>query len=240
MRVPGGKSVYGASVGILMLDAQFPRIPGDIGNAQTWDFPVLYRIVHDASPERVVGQKAEGLLPAFIAAAQEMVSEGADGITTTCGFLSIFQTEIAKAVNVPVATSSLMQVPLVNRLLPPGKRCAVLTISASALTPEHLIAADVPLETPVGTTEGGMTFTRSILGDAYHMDVEAARADNVAAAEALLQTHPETGAIVLECTNMAPYAADISRATGVPVFSMVSFVEWFQSGLMPKAYPLHG
>ena len=48
MRVKGGKALYGASVGILMLDAQFPRIIGDMGNAQTWPFPVHYKIVRQA------------------------------------------------------------------------------------------------------------------------------------------------------------------------------------------------
>ena len=50
----GGKAVYGAAVGILMLEARFPRIPGDVGNATTWPFPVLYKVVPAASPERVV------------------------------------------------------------------------------------------------------------------------------------------------------------------------------------------
>ena len=31
----GGKNVYGAAVGILMLGTRFPRIDGDIGNAGT-------------------------------------------------------------------------------------------------------------------------------------------------------------------------------------------------------------
>ena len=118
----GGKSVYGASVGILMLDARFPRVPGDMGNALTWPFPVLYKVVRDASPERVVRRRAEGLLDAFISAGRELVSDGADGITTNCGFLSLFQEEISAALNVPVATSSLMQAPMVAKVLPAGKR----------------------------------------------------------------------------------------------------------------------
>ena len=48
----GGKALYGAPLGILMLEARFPRIPGDMGNATTWPFPVLYRIVKGATPER--------------------------------------------------------------------------------------------------------------------------------------------------------------------------------------------
>jgi len=232
----GGKAIYGASVGILMLKARFPRIPGDMGNATTWPFPVLYRVVRDASPERVVRQGAPGLLPAFIDAARDLVADGADGITTNCGFLSLFQDQLAAAVGVPVATSSLMQVRAVNALLPPGKRAGVLTISASTLSQAHLAAAGVPEETPIGTTEGGAEFTRVILGDEAALDVEAARADNVAAAQAMVSDHPDLGALVLECTNMIPYAADIRRATGLPVFTMESFVSWFQSGLSPRRY----
>ncbi|NOC92578.1 aspartate/glutamate racemase family protein [Ruegeria sp. HKCCD6604] len=236
MIAQGGKSIYGASVGILMLDAQFPRIPGDMGNARTWPFPVLYRIVRDASPDRVVRHRAEGMLEVFIDAAQELVKDGADGITTNCGFLSLFQKELAEAVPVPVVTSSLMQVEMVNRILPKGKRAGILTISASTLTSDHLQAANVPLDTPIGTTEGGREFTRAILGNEPHLNVQKAREDNVEAAIALASDHPELGAIVLECTNMCPYAPDIQQATGLPVFSIVSFVTWFQAGLVPPVY----
>ena len=102
-------------VGILMLEARFPRIPGDMGNGLTWPFPVLYKVVPGASPDRVVRDRAEGLLDAFLDAAAELVRLGADGITTNCGFLSLYQRELAAHVGVPVATSSLMQAPLIER-----------------------------------------------------------------------------------------------------------------------------
>ncbi len=237
MKATGGKAIYGASVGILMLEAQFPRIPGDMGNAGTWPFPVHYKIVRGASPDLVVRQGAQGLLPAFIAAARELVADGVDGITTNCGFLSLMQRDLQEAVPVPVATSSLMQVGMVNALLPPGKRAGILTISASTLTEVHLTAAHVPEGTPIGSTEGGAEFTRAILGNECELDVAAARADNVAAAKALQRDNSDLGAIVLECTNMVPYAADMRATTGLPVFSIESFVTWFQSGLNPRRFP---
>lgn len=236
MKVQGGKTLYGASVGILMLEARFPRIPGDMGNALTWPFPVHYKVVRTATPDRVVRQGAEGLLPAFIAAAQELVADGVDGITTNCGFLSLFQHQLAESLPVPVATSSLMQVDLVNRLLAPGKRAGILTIAASSMTAAHLRAAGVPEGTPIGTTEGGQEFTRAILGNETSLDVALARQDNVDAAMALAERHPDLGAIVLECTNMTPYAADIRAATGLPVFSIETFVRWFQSAISPRRF----
>ena len=211
---------HDASVGILMLDTRFPRIPGDIGNPATFPFPVHYEIVHGASPERVVRQRDPALLEPFIAAARKLEAAGVSGITTTCGFLALFQDELSAAVSVPVVTSSLMQVALVEQMLPNGRRAGILTISAASLTPLHLEKAKVPLDIPIGTTDGGRVFTRAVLGNEPAFDVQLAREDNVDAAMALVTRHPEVGAIVLECTNMPPYAMAIAGATGLPVYSL--------------------
>ncbi|MEX3009844.1 aspartate/glutamate racemase family protein [Hoeflea sp. TYP-13] len=238
MIVGGGKSVYGASIGILMLEAQFPRIPGDMGNAATWPFPVHYKVVRGASPERVVLHNAEGLLDPFIDAAEELVSDGCDGLTTNCGFLSLFQDELTEAVGVPVAASSLMQAPMIEAMLPPDRRVGIVTISASSLSDAHLQAAGVDLDTPIVGTDAGEEFTRVILGNEPELDVDAARRDLVNASSELISSHEDVGAILLECTNMMPYAADIARATVRPVFTMESFVTWFQGALVPRRYRL--
>jgi len=219
-----------------MLEAQFPRIPGDMGNALTWPFPVLYKVVRGASPERVVCREAEGLQDDFIEAARELVDNGADGITTTCGFLSLFQNQLASAVDVPVAASSLMQVPLVQALLPADRRVGIITISKAMLCPAHLRAAGVSEDTPVVGTDQGREFSRVIINNELSMDTELARLDLLDAARELTESHRDLGAIVLECTNMVPYAADIRRETGLPVFSIYTFVVWFQSALTPRAF----
>lgn len=232
----GGKGLYGASVGILMLETRFPRIPGDMGNALTWPFPVLYKVVSGASPRRVVYDKAQRLLDDFLAAAAELVRLGADGITTTCGFLSLHQREIAAHVDVPVATSSLMQIPLIERVLPPGRRVGVVTISAASLARDHLIMAGADPDTPVVGTDAGTEFTRAILNDEPLLDCAAAERDIIDAGEQLVARHPETGAVLLECTNMVPYARALSERLRLPVYSIYSFVTWFQSGLVPRDF----
>ena len=233
----GGKSIYGAPLGILMLEARFPRIPGDMGNGETWPFPVLFRVVRGATPKKVVLLGAKGLLPDFIAAAQELVHLGAEAITTNCGFLSLFQRELAEAVQVPVATSSLMQVPWVQATLPPGKRVGVITVSKQSLTPAHLEKVGVPLDTPVTGTEGGREFFRVLIkAEKDDMDVDLARQDVVDAALDLVARHPEVGAIVLECTNMPPYAAAVQAATGRPVHDIYSMISWFHAGLRPRVF----
>jgi Asp/Glu/hydantoin racemase len=234
----GGKAVYGARLGILMLEARFPRIPGDMGNAATWPFPVLFKVVDGATPQRVVDERARGLLPSFIAAAEELVRLGADGVTTNCGFLSLFQKELAAAVGVPVATSSLMQIAMIESTLPPGKRVGVLTVNAAALSEDHLAAIGVDPGVPVAGTEGGQEFTRVLIGNEPTLDVDAAEQDILDAAARLLGSHAHIGAFVLECTNMVPYARALRDRYGLPVYDIYSFMTWFHAGLAPRRFPL--
>lgn len=236
----GGKSVYGAVLGILMLEARFPRIHGDIGNATTWPFPVQYRVVKGASPDKIVRQDPMLLVDQFIDAAHELVEAGCDGITTNCGFLALTQDRISRALPVPVATSSLMQIPMVQSLLAPGKKVAVLTISKESLTLAHLKAAGVlnPETVPIFGTEGGRAFTRCILDDHEAINFQDCRLDMLDAAREIVETDRDIGAIVLECTNMTPYAHDVRKVTGLPVFSIYSFVNWFHQGLVPSRFQL--
>jgi hypothetical protein len=83
------------TLGILMLDTAFPRIRGDVGNPATWPFPVRFKVVRHASPQRVVRADAAGLLDAFVAAGRALAAEGATAIITTCGFLALHQYKLA-------------------------------------------------------------------------------------------------------------------------------------------------
>jgi hypothetical protein len=232
----GGKTLYGARVGILMLDTKWPRPPGDTGNALTWPFPVLYKVVSGATARVVIHEQGKGLGPAFLDAAAALVKEGADGITTTGGFLAIFQKQLAAHVNVPVASSSLMQIPLVQSLLPPGKRVGVLSVQGDRVTPEHWDAVGAPHDTPIMGTEGGTEFTRVMLNDEIELDYASAERDILAAGETLVRIHPEVGAIVCENHNMAPYAKALNARLRIPIFTVYTFVTWFQAGLAPRDF----
>jgi Asp/Glu/hydantoin racemase len=135
-----------------------------------------------------------------------------------------------------VATSSLLQAPFIQRLLGPRKQVGILTISAGSLSEAHLAAAGVPPGTPVLGTEGGREFTRAILNDEPDLDIDLARQDILDAGAELLAVHPDVGAILLECTNMAPYSKSLQAATGVPVFDIYTFLTWFQSALSPRDF----
>lgn len=209
-----------------MLDTRFPRIPGDIGNPTTFDFPVRYHRVTGASPDRVVRGDGRELLALFIEGARVLERDGVRAITTSCGFLARFQQDLAASVRVPVFTSSLMLVPIVQRMLAPGRCVGIMTVDATALDARHLTGAGVPpdMSVVVAGLETEREFTRVLLGDLTKLDVETARSEHVAVARRLVAAHPEIGAIVLECTNMPPYADAVRAATGLPVHDITTLI----------------
>jgi Asp/Glu/hydantoin racemase len=238
-QVRGGFNQYGITVGILMLDTRFPRIPGDMGNARTFPFPVRYHRVPGADPDLVVRRGAAGLLPAFIEGARQLEREGVGAITTNCGFLVTLQRELAASVRVPVFASSLLLVPLVYRLLPPGRRVGIMTVNAATLGRDHLEGAGIGAEVPIAVAglETEKEFTRVLLGDELVLDVDLAREEHLRVARRLVAQHPDVAAIVLECTNMPPYTADIQRETGLPVFDIVSLVTMVHGALAAGQAP---
>src|SRR5215469_5590470 len=129
-----------------------------------------------------------------------------------------------------------MQIPFIERVLPPGKRVGVLTVSAENLTAEHLCAAGADPLTPVVGTDHGTEFTRVLINDEERLDVASAERDILAAGDALVRDHPDIGAVLLECTNMVPYARALSERLRLPVFSIHTFVTWFQSALLPRDF----
>ncbi|AMO96043.1 hypothetical protein CFter6_3410 [Collimonas fungivorans] len=243
MIVRGGRATYGESVGILVLDTKFPRIPGDIGNATTFDFPVRYKVVAGAKAEQIVAapDRARALLPAFIEAARELENDGVRAITTTCGFLTVVQDEIAEAVSVPVITSSLFLVPLLRRMLGPRRSIGVVTADANSLSAGHLRAAgiDPGWQLIIKGMESRPSFG-TILGtgsDPDHaLDIDQVRREVMETCLAMQAEAPDLGAFLFECTNLQPYAAAVQAATGLPIFGIYHVVNLLHSAAVAPGF----
>jgi hypothetical protein len=204
-------------LGVLMLDTHFPRLPGDVGHPATFDGATRYDVVAGASPQRVVRERDPALLAPFVAAGQRLVDLGATAITTSCGFLVLFQHELQAALPVPVWTSSLL-------LLPDLPRAGIVTVDGESLGADHLAAAGADPATPIEGLAPGCAFQRTLLEDRPELDAADAERQVVAAAERLLRREPALTDIVLECTNMPPYADVVRRATGRRVHDITTLI----------------
>ncbi|MFH0914259.1 MAG: aspartate/glutamate racemase family protein [Chloroflexota bacterium] len=216
------------AIGVLLLDTQPTQgkephvrdIPGTLGSDQTFAFPLIRAVVPGATPDRVMAGDLK-LLPQVIPVAQELERQGVKGITSNCGFMSLYQQEVAQAVSVPVFLSSLLIVPLVYRLLRKEQKVAILTMDSHSLAEKHFTAAGwssrkIPLV--VAGMEGLASWTdiaRRTQSVAPKMGQDLARL-----AGELVCSHPEIGALVLECTLMPPHASAIREAAGRPVFDI--------------------
>jgi hypothetical protein len=213
-------------LGVLTLDTRFPRLVGDIGNPTSFPVPTFTRVVRGCGPRDAVqgadGQRAAGLFDSFCATMRQLEREGAASITTSCGFLVLLQERLQAAARVPVVTSSLMLLP---DLLQQHQRVGVLTISAQHLGEPYLQAAGVPAsrnaDVLVEGVEADGAFARAILGNEPSLDFGGARRDVLAAARRLAARAPDFTDLVLECTNMPPYAADMQAATGLRCWSLL-------------------
>ncbi len=202
-----------------MLDTRFPRPVGDIGHPATFAFPVRRRVVTGTVPAAVVRGDSPELLAPFVAAGRALVQEGAVALATSCGFLARWQRELTAALPVPVWTSSLLKLAELR-----GQRCGVITIEAASLRAEHFEAVGADPATPVEGITPGSALHRTLLEDLDTLDADDARAQVLAAGARLQCRHPELQALVLECTNLPPYAQALRAATGLAVHDIATLL----------------
>jgi Asp/Glu/hydantoin racemase len=239
--VKSSQSIYGYSIGIIMLDCSFPRIPGDIGNATTFNFPVLYRIIRGVSFQKIINKRDKQYLKPFISAARELEKQGVKAITTSCGFLAVFQQILSEAVKIPLFSSSLIQVPLVYEMLGRRGKIGILTSDSNFLSEDHFMAVgwsskDIPIA--IASMQQCKEFNRVILRgqELPMMDASKIEAEVVSVIKKLIIEEPDVRALVIECTNLPPFASAIQKETGLFIFDIVTLTKMVHEAAMRTVF----
>ena len=233
-----GQVAYGYSVGIVCLEYYLPFIPGDVGNASTYDFPVLYHEVKGATFDAIIVRQDPAMAPLVIEAAQELVRQGVKAVTSDCGYFGAYQREVADVVPVPVFLSSLMQAPFILSMLGPDRKVAVLVANGASLSNRVLQKIGI-LDTSrivFRGLEDKTEFRRTVLDECGTLDVDAVEREVVEAALEVQAEHPEIGAVLLECSDLPPYSAAVQAATGLPVFDWIGFINYVHQAVDAKPY----
>lgn len=224
MRLQGGSNICGVTSGVLCLESRFPKPPGHISNPSGLSFPVLYETVPEATVAKLLGGPPPDFVAPFLEAAKRLEAAGVQAITGSCGVLALFQRQLADAVDIPVFASSLFQVPMVHHMLQSGKKVGILTASAGSLTPEHFAAVGAGgAPVAIAGMDDYPEFREVILeGRRSDMDLAKLGAEILDAAQTLVTGDPDVGAVVLECTDMSPFAHEIQDGSRLPVFDLTS------------------
>lgn len=221
-----------AKIGVLLLDTSLYRPKGDIGNENTFTFPVMYETVKGASIEKVVKIGDKSLIDPFISAAKKLEKKGVKAITTSCGFLALFQQEIKKELNVLFYSSSLLQIPFVYELIGRDGQIGVLTASKSDLKECHLLGAGVDnIPLVIEGMDEMPEFTRTIINEQPDMNVDKVEQEMVKMADVLISQYSNIKAIVLECANMPPYSDSIRKSVKIPVFDIVTLTNFVHESI---------
>lgn len=208
-----------------MLDTQFYRPIGDIGNPDTFSFPVRYKKVEGASVSRVVIDADRTILEPFVRAAKEFEREGVKAITTSCGFLAIYQQAIQQQLQIPFYASSLLIIPFAAAIV--GEPIGIVTASQKSLTTAHLqgVRAD-GYDVVVQGMDAMPAFTGAIINETIELDEALIKEEMKLVVTQLIEHTPHLRAIVLECTNMPPYISAIREVTNLPVFDITTLTNY--------------
>lgn len=238
-QVREGAQAYGHAIGVLLLDCVEPFIPGDVGNATSYAYPVLYRTVPGLSIDAALSGDPD-CEQAVVAAALALEQQGVRGITSNCGFLIHYQDAVTRAVEVPVLLSSLLQLPIIARSIGGARSIGVITADAKRLGNRLFALAGAPPETElhVAGLEERPEFRAAMLDETGALDSDRLEQETVEAAGELARAHPDMGAILFECAVLPPYARAVQEATRLPVFDFLTMIDALHAGTHRHAY--HG
>lgn len=233
--ITGGKTTYGHIVGILMSDSTAPRIPGDPGHAETFSFPVIYEVLEGFPFDDLVAIKRDNV-DILIDKAIALQDKGVSLVVADCGLFGPFQEDFRTHLKVPFIGTALDIVVVLQRWLPPNKTVGILTGDTRILTENHLAASGINAADgiEIAGMDNSAEFKRVVIERARCLDVEKMRSEVLEAASTL--KNKDLGAIVLECTNLISFRYDIQKLLNVPVFDLVSLIDFHVSGLRTKRF----
>ena len=233
---PIGQTVAGQAVGILVIDAWYPMLPGNVANASTYDFPVVYKVLKGASIEQILSGD-QALLDLIIDGGRELIEQGARAIVGACGSFANYQRQVAKALNVPTFLSVMLQAPLILQGLRDDQRLGVIVASMAAMTEKVFDQCDI-------TNPSRLILSEAITLPEFQRMVECKGRFNshklkeelVSHVTKFVTEHRDIGAILLQCSDLPPYAWVIQSSVGLPVFDMNSLIEWVYHGMVRQPY----
>ena len=212
---------------------QLESFKGNSTNPDSYDFPVIFSRVPGANIHTILEKPDIDVMKKMVTYGKKMIEKGVRAIVTSCGFNAIFQKELSKSLTVPVATSSLMQIPFVAATLSPSQSVAVITANKKLLTRAHFRNAGVPdsLNILILGMEECSEWNKIFISPLEDIDLDIIREEVVSVASDAFGKDPSIGAFVLECTDLPPFSQGIKKGTGLPVFDFITMVRYLVAAI---------
>jgi|TARA_B110000305_G_scaffold48223_1_gene51773 hypothetical protein len=145
-----------------------------------------------------------------------------DLITTSCGFLSPFQSELDAICNVPFIASSLVQLEHLKNIYTPPE-LQIITFDAVKLGVAHLPEKCEDFAGSIYGLNSNAHLRNVIENNIKQLDPVKAATDVCAVVEQ--NNNKLVKSILLECTNLPPYKSEIRRISNVPIYDILTAIE---------------
>lgn len=224
-----GAESYGHTIGILLIDCSTPFIPGDVGNASTYKFPVIYKTVPGVTLQKLIEEGDLSYTQRVIDTAKDLEKMGVRAISSDCGYMIHFQKQVAAALSIPVIMSSLIQLPMLEQTMGDSGKIGLICANRKKLTPDLLDAAGVRNKERIvirGLEEKPF-FRAPILDEKPELDSDKIEQEITETAREMVGSNPDIRVFLLECSNLPPYAHAVQTATGKPVFDFTTLINLF-------------
>lgn len=233
--IKGGQAIYGADIGIVMLDCRFPRPLGDPGNARSFSYPVQYEIVELAETEALTRQGTEEALHRLFEAAGRLEKRGCKSIATSCGLLVPYQEQLREKLAIPVVSSAILLLPLLLNMTGDGKKAAVVVSSRTEAIDDYLngLPENQRKRCVLLSMEKCPEFMRGIMSysQPYELDTGLVEKELINLCLEAKGREPEISLFLLECTNLAPYSRPLRERLGMPVYDIRGLIDFLHSSV---------
>jgi len=237
--IPKGQVVAGNAIGIIVLGVWYPLVSGNVANATTFSFPVHYKLIEGGLSDKILSPEPVPVLSEqTIAAGKELEQQGCRAIVGACGYFANYQPEVAAALNVPCFLSSLMQIPMISRSLKPGQKVGIICADGDALAPAPALenCGVNDRSTVVIAGAQGLSQMQNINQDTGHLNSAKFEQELVDLSKQTVSENPDIGAILLECSDMPPYAWAIQKAVRLPVFDFTTMINWVYDAVVRRPF----
>ena len=217
---------------LLQLDTGFPRIAGDVGSAETYRATLDAHVVPDLSVQRVV---AAAPLADDISGVEPVLARvRGEVITTSCGFLGIWQDRLAGAAPAPFIASSLNGLPdLMKRYAP--EELAILTFDAATLKAPAFAPLLDGFSGPVIGLPASSHLRQVIADDLPELDRRRAETEIIDLVAGLM-AQGQVRALLLECTNLPPYKAALKKRFDIEIFDILTQIHLMNPDIVDPAF----
>jgi aspartate/glutamate racemase len=240
-----GRNISGVTIGLVQVRADLPMMPGNMGNATTFDFPMLYREMNvDNVMDLMKPEMTKNFTDGIVEAAKWLELQGVSAIMGNCGFFAHYQNVVQDRIDTPFFSSSLMMLPMMVQSLPRNKKVGVLTANGPLLASGQAME-NCGLSRELQASRVVIEGCEDDLEFAYAMSLDGKfnanrmERDILEGIKRLLKKDKDIAMILLECTELPPHAVAVQKMVKMPVWDYTSLTNWIYSGCVRRPFVGH-